>query len=254
MWLISPELDESGKADFGDSGFIYDRHVLLRTWLTLRDCQGSGKSLSALHSLPKSPILGDFESCVQLPHRMDDLIEAVYDRNKVPSPTLEPIYQEDWQDSLADYLGDESQDKKKADLVKLPPGHEGKIHPSEFTRQGDADDDAAIAKVTRLGRESVTTIFLQQTAEGLVLPNTEERINLQQSPDLQTTRKLLEHSTRISKMGLVKELQRQERPSKWTSVLLRHCCLVVLDEKGIAQVGEWRITLDALRGIIIMAD
>jgi CRISPR-associated endonuclease/helicase Cas3 len=254
MWLISPELSESGKADFGDSGFIYDRHVLLRTWLTLRDCQGSGKPLGALHSPPKPPILGDFESSVQLPEMMDDLIEAVYDRNQVPSEMLEQVHQIDWQESLADYLGDESQDKKKADLVKLPPGHAGKIHPSEFTRQGDADDDAAIAKVTRLGRESVTTIFLQQTAEGLVLPNTKECINLKQTPNLQTIRKLLEHSTRISKMGLVKELQSQERPQRWTSVLLRHCCLVVLDEKGIAQVGEWRITLDVLRGIVIMAD
>jgi CRISPR-associated endonuclease/helicase Cas3 len=254
MWLISPELDESGKADFGDSGFIYDRHVLLRTWLTLRDRQGSGKSLSALHSPPKSPILGDFESCVQLPDMMDDLIESVYDRGKVPDPTLEPIYQADWQDSLADYLDDVSQDKTKADLVKLPPGFVGEIKPSEFTRQGEADDDNAIAKVTRLGQESVTTIFLQQTTEGLVLPNTQERINLTQTPNLQMIRRLLEHSTRISKVGLVCELQRQERPQRWTSVLLRHCRPIVLDEEGKAQVGKWTIYLDVLRGVVIIVE
>ncbi len=231
MWLISPELNEAGKADFGDSGFIYDRHVLLRSWLTLR------------HQMH-----------VQLPAMMDSLIESVYDKNKTPEETLEPIYQEDWHTSLADFLNDESQDQAKADAVKLPPGFSGNIKPSEFTRLGDMDDDSVIAKVTRLGRESVTTIFLQQTTEGLVLPNTQERINLQQLPDLKMIRRLLEHSTRISKMGLVSELLRQERPPKWTSVLLRHCRHVVLDENCKTQIGKWTINLDALRGVVITTD
>jgi hypothetical protein len=165
---------------------------------------------------------------------------------------LEAFHRKDWQDSLADYLGDESQDRAKADQVKLPPGFAGEIKPSEFTRQGEVDDDNAIAKVTRLGRESVTTIFLQETAAGLVLPNTPERIDLNQAPDLKMIQKLLEYSTRISKMGLTEELQRQERPSKWTSVLLRHCRHIVLDKDGEAQVGKWRICLDLLRGIVIV--
>lgn len=231
MWLIEPGLDDKGKADFGISEFIYDRHVLLRSWLTLRH-----------------------RNDVQLPETMDSLIESVYDKHRVPEETLEPIYQEDWQTSLTDYLGDGSQDQAKADAVKLPPGSQGEIKPSEFTRLGDIDDDNAIAKVTRLGRESITTIFLQQTAEGLVLPNTRELINLKQAPDLKLIRRLLEHSTRISKMGLVYELQRQERPPRWTSVLLRHCRYVVLDENLEAQVGKWRICLDIWRGIIILSD
>jgi CRISPR-associated endonuclease/helicase Cas3 len=231
MWLISPELSESGKTDFGDSGVIYDPHVLLRSWLTLRH-----------------------QTHVQLPEMMDSLIESVYDKNKTSDETLEPIYQEDWLASLADYLKDESQDQSKADAVKLPPGFRGDIKPSEFTRLGNVDDDSAIAKVTRLGRESITTIFLQQTVGGLVLPNTQEQINLQQSPDLKMIRSLLERSTRISKMGLVYELQRQERPQKWTSALLRHCRHVVLDENCEAQIGKWTIYLDTLRGIVITTD
>jgi CRISPR-associated endonuclease/helicase Cas3 len=228
MWLIAPELSESGKADFGDSGFIYDRHVLLRSWLTLRH-----------------------QTQVQLPEMMDSLIESVYDKNKIPEETLEPIYQEDWHTSLADFLNDESQDQAKADAVKLPPGFKGDVKPSEFTRLGDVDDDSAIAKVTRLGRESITTIFLQQTAEGLVLPNTQERINLQQSPDLKMIRSLLERSTRISKMGLVYELQRQENPKTWTSALLRHCRYVEVNLQGFAVVGKWKLVLDPQRGVII---
>jgi CRISPR-associated endonuclease/helicase Cas3 len=116
---------------------------------------------------------------------------------------------------------------------------------------GDVDDDSAIAKVTRLGRESVTTIFLQQAAEGLVLPNTQERINLKQEPNLKTIRRLLEHSTKISKMGLVYELQRQENPKTWKSALLRHCRYVVLDAECKTKLGKWVIYLDAQRGVVI---
>jgi CRISPR-associated endonuclease/helicase Cas3 len=228
MWLISPELNESGKADFGDSGFIYDRHVLLRSWLTLR------------HQMQ-----------VQLPAMMDSLIESVYDKNKILDETLEPIYQEDWLTSFAKYLNDESQDQSKADAVKLPPGFRGDIKPSEFTRLGDMDDDSAIAKVTRLGRESVTTIFLQQTAEGLVLPNTQERINLNQEPNLKIIRRLLEHSTKISKMGLVYELQRQENPKTWKSALLRHCRYVEVNSQGVAVVAKWKLVLNPQCGVVI---
>jgi CRISPR-associated endonuclease/helicase Cas3 len=231
LWLISPKLDNSGHADFGDSGFIYDPHVLLRTWLTLRH-----------------------QTRVQLPEQMDELIESVYDKNIAPEEMLESVHREDWQASLAKYLGDESQDRAKADDVKLPPGCQGEIKPSEFTRMGEIDDDNAIAKVTRLGRESVTTIFLQQNAKGLVLPNTQEYINFRQSPDLKMIRRLLEHSTRISKMGLVYELQKQERPSRWTSVLLRHCRYVVLDESNKARVGKWTVYLDILKGVVIISD
>lgn len=35
LWIIEPTLMKQSKADFGDSGYIYDRHVLLRSWLAL---------------------------------------------------------------------------------------------------------------------------------------------------------------------------------------------------------------------------
>lgn len=184
---------------------------------------------------------------------MDHLIESVYDLKVNPPETLESIYVEDWQASLQDYHQDSSQDKGKANEIKLPPGSAGDVKPSDFTRLGEADDDNTIAKVTRLGRESITTIFLQQTADGLMLPSTREPINLNQPPNLETIRKLLEHSTRMSKMGLVPELLKlkQQNPKSWTSALLRHCCYVVLNPEGKIQVGKWELSLDFERGVVI---
>jgi len=231
MWLIVPELEANGKARFGDSEFVYDRHVLLRTWLTLRDRVGNYAS-------------------VHLPQEMDTLIESVYAKGAIPAADLEAVHQDDWQTSLEKYEKDDSQDQAKADQVKLPSAR--KEHkPCEFTRQGEEDDENAIAAVTRLGEKSVTVVFVQRTAEGLILPVSKAAIDFNASPNLPTIRALLEHSTRISKKGLVQELLKQDPPTKWTSALLRYCRCVELNAQGKAHVGKWELYLDTQRGVMI---
>ena len=228
LWIVSPTADETGKAKFAESGIIYDRHILLRTWLTLRD-----------------------KTFVELPEEMDPLIESVYQLDAEIPESLEPIHQEDWQASLDDYqIGEKSKKIALANAVKLPPALSDS-QPSDFTRAGEEDDDNTIAKVTRLGEPTVTTIFLEQKSAGLVLPGTETIVNLKKFPDLEEIRGLLGRSTRIGKRGLVNELIAQDNPSTWTSALLRNCRYVVLED-GEAQVGKWRLVLDSLRGVIII--
>lgn len=187
MWLIAPTLDEEGTPDFGVSKYIYDRHVLLRTWLSTRHLKR-----------------------LELPRMMDDLIESVYDLERSPREDLVAIHIRDWHSSLAEYNDDRKVYERLAQEVRLPPARESN-KPDQFTRQGDEDDDNTIAAVTRLGEKSITTIFLQQTSSGLVLPSG-EAIDLKVTPNLATVRSLLGHSTRIAKRGLVEELERQERP------------------------------------------
>ena len=227
LWVVSPTVEATGKAKFAESGIIYDRHILLRTWLTLRD-----------------------KTFVQLPEEMDELIESVYQLDSPIPEALEPIHQEDWQASLDDYqIGEKSKKIALANAVKLPPALSDS-QPADFTRAGEEDDDNTIAKVTRLGEPTVTTIFLEQTPAGLTLPGTEKVIDLKKIPDLEKIRGLLGSSTRIGKRGLVNELIAQENPSAWTSALLRNCRYVVLED-GEAQVGKWRLVLDPLRGVLI---
>jgi len=229
LWLIEPTLDETEKSQFAESGFIYHRHILLRTWLTLRQ-----------------------KTFVQLPRETDDLIEAVYQLDAAIPEQLEPEHQQDWEITKADYRSGETRKKiAKANAIKLPPTRDDNNKPCDFTRQGEEDDDNTIAAVTRLGEKSVTVIFVQQTDDALVLPVSQAAIDLNKSPDLPTIRALLEHSTRISKKGLVEELLKQKNPEQWTSALLRHCRLVILNPQGKAQVGKWELYLDALRGVVI---
>lgn len=228
LWIIEPQVSQGQAVDFKESGYIYDRHILLRSWLTLRD-----------------------RSSIQLPEETDQLIEWVY-QLEVPIPeTLEPQHQEDWQVSLADYRAEtEDSHQVKANQVKLPPAR-GDNSPDQFTRQGEEDDESTIAAVTRLGEESITTIFLQRTDQGLFFPTSDrELVDLTIRPDLPTIRKLLAYSTRISKPDIVKALSTRTNPNTWTSALLRNCRYIELDPTGWAEIGRWRVGLDPLKGVV----
>ena len=228
LWVVQPTIDSSGKVQFAETGIIYNRHILLRTWLTLRS-----------------------QKCIQLPEKTDALIEAAYQLDAPIPDALEAVHQTDWQDSLADYLvGETSKKITQANAVKLPPAV-NESHPYDFTRQGEADDDNAIAKVTRLGEPTVTTIFLQQTPAGLTFPGQSTPINLNQPPDLARIREFLAHSTRIGKRGLVQALLAQENPKSWTSALLKYCRYVVLNQEGVVQVDKWVLELNCQRGVVI---
>ncbi|MEP0755228.1 CRISPR-associated helicase Cas3' [Trichocoleus sp. Lan] len=228
LWLVEPTLNEKGKAQFSEAGIIYDRHVLLRTWLRLRH-----------------------QTTVGLPEETDRLIEAVYDLDAVIPTALEAVHVEDWQESLEIHKREERELKEtKANKVKIPPPIE-EIDPEQFTRQGEQDDDKAITTLTRLGRPSITVVFLQKTESGLILPRNQQRVDLEDEPDLEQIRELLAHSTRIATQGLVEKLAVQPPPITWKSALLRHCRYVVLNAEGMTQVGEWLLRLDEQLGVVI---
>jgi CRISPR-associated endonuclease/helicase Cas3 len=228
LWIVKPTLTLQGTVEFGDSRYVYDRHVLLRSWLTLRQ----------RHSLV-------------LPEETDALIETVYDLEMVIPEDLEPIHTEDWQTSLEKYKTEEEDAKKtRANQVKIPPPH-ANIDPDQFTCLKKEDDESAIAAATRLGKPSITTIFLQRTETGLVFPGTQDPVDLTAKPNLAMIRQLLNYSTRLSGKELVETLAAQHNPPTWTSALLRNCRYVVVNLDGVAVVGDWRLTLDPLLGVLI---
>ncbi len=219
LWIVKPQLDKKQKIDFDAAGFIYDRHVLLRTWLTLRE-----------------------QNTLRLPELMDQLIESVYDLERAIPEMLAVNEQEDWQNSLAEYYQDCAERKTLAQIVQLPPAAQP-AKPEHFTRQGEEDDESTIAVVTRLGETAVTTIFIRQDRVPQALSS--------RSPNLEYIRELLSYSTRISKRGLVNALIAQQNPPAWKSALLRNCRYVIVNDGGIARIGEWELELHPLKGVVI---
>jgi CRISPR-associated endonuclease/helicase Cas3 len=223
LWIIKPELDKHQKINFDAAEYIYDRHVLLRTWLTLRDL-----------------------NTLQLPDQMDELIESVYDLDQSIPNSLTEIERADWETSLLKYHQDCQTKRNLAEEVYLPPARQ-EAKPDHFTRQCDKnkeDDEAAMFATTRLGETTVMTIFISQSEAGRL-------INSKQSPNLELIRELLGCSTRISKRGLVNALMAQHNPPNWKSALLRNCRYLVVDDRGIAQVGEWELKLNHQLGVVI---
>jgi len=230
LWVIKPTITAQGKADFNESGHIYDRHILLRSWLTLRQ-----------------------RPQVQLPKEMDTLIESVYALDRPVPEGVEPVHTQDWQISEK-YRTEEAEAKQtRANEVKIPPPH-GDIQPDQFTYLKKEDDESAIAVATRLGVPSVATIFLQRIGTELVFPGTQDAVDLKVRPSLPLIRKLLAHSTRITQKGLVSALLAQKNPATWTSALLRNCRYVEVNADGVAVVGDWQLTLDPLQGVLIDAN
>jgi CRISPR-associated endonuclease/helicase Cas3 len=219
LWIVKPQLNEHQQINFDAAGFIYDRHVLLRTWLTLR----------ALNT-------------VQLPDRMDELIKSVYDLEMAIPEALTEIERADWEKSLAKYYEDCAKKKTLAQEIQLPPAQKD-AKPEHFTRQGEEDDETAIAAMTRLGDASITTIFISQTEA--------KRLISSKPPNLEQIRELLACGTRISKRGLVNALMAQQNPATWKSALLRNCRYLVLNSDGEVDIGKWKLRLDRLRGIVI---
>lgn len=233
LWLVEPALDKKGQLDFQEAGYIYDRHVLLRSWLAIRH-------------LDK----------IDLPEMTDTLIEAVYDPRKECGSDIESIHQADWQASLDLYKKDQQERKDKARHSVLPAARKS-CKPDKFTRQGKQDDENAIAGVTRLGEPSVTVVFIVKSEHGTVLPSKKDiAINLEKPPNFDITQALLAHSTRISTRGLVDELINNEdcyKPKAWKSRMLKYCRCIELDINHVAKVDKWLICLDPLLGVVTTA-
>ncbi len=53
LWVVKPDFNDDGAPDFGASKFVYARHILLRSWLKLRE-----------------------RETIEIPSQVEELIEA----------------------------------------------------------------------------------------------------------------------------------------------------------------------------------
>lgn len=226
LWILAPDLRADGTPDFGDAGFVYDPHILLRTWQSLRSRQA-----------------------LILPSEMDALIESVYDLSAVPPESLDEEMGRLWQESLMKYLKHQETMPYLAGNVYIPHPHSDQPM-SAFTSARYEDDESQIDLVTRLGNKSVTAIALRRDPDGLILPRSGRRIDPDQAPDPQTIRDLLQHSVRLSQPAVVKALDLLPPLPGWDSALLRACRPLLLDEQGTCKLGPYFVHLDDDLGVV----
>jgi CRISPR-associated endonuclease/helicase Cas3 len=235
LWIIQPPTDEKGELvedqqernkglpDFGKAGVIYDRHILLRTWLELRNLEQ-----------------------IKIPTDIQNLIEAVYEENR---NCTDKKYQSFW---------NETKHKMKQDREKK----DGKARNCLITYPADADlflinnfslseDDPGKHKdfqaLTR--DEDIPSVSV------VVLKDSEAK-----DKDLKTKLTdemkefLLEREVRISKFKLTDLILKDKdlKPLKWkNSSILRHHRLIQLDENNTKIIGDFKISLSKKLGIVI---
>jgi CRISPR-associated endonuclease/helicase Cas3 len=226
LLLACPEADDGPHPDAGTLA-VYDEHVLLRTWLALRSRSG-----------------------ISVPEEVEEVIEAVYGIDEPPADLSGPV-RERWQRTAERLRAEREREEIEAGNRWIgPPDAERSLY--ELVH-GDLAEDApelheAHQALTRLGPPSVQAVCLDGASGQARLPDG-TAIEPETVPALPLVRRLLEHSTPISRKGLTHELLRQPVPKGWrqSSLLCRH--RLILFEGGAARVGNWTLSLDPELGL-----
>jgi len=211
LWLAGYRDDDGGGPGFlPGSRSVYGQHVLLRSWLTLRET-----------------------SAIVIPDDVEALIEATYAADVDVPSELEAV----WEKSKESFLRKEHDDELKASLAYIPRLEfdcleDGEDALGELTFVGaEQDDDPtlhpdALAR-TRLRPPNVNVVILKPDEAkrfAAAIASDTERLEFWQ------IRELLKRSVSLSDARIVRVLRHQRIPSAWEGTsFLRHHRLIVLD-------------------------
>jgi len=218
--LCDAEVNGPPPESFGKSiEYVYDRHVLLRTWLALRG-----------------------RNNVEVPTDIELLIEAVYGSDE-DSPDQQ------WREALCE--AKENMERSHAEsekaagrlLVSKPKDPFDLIEDFNDRLVDDEDPEVhkAVRAATREGDPSMSVIFVEADA----ITDAE--------PDLVGARDLLDRSVKLSHKGVFHALLSEgESPPAWTgNAHLRGSRLVRLDSRGSAVIGDYLLFVDEDLGVVI---
>lgn len=220
MLLLKPELRD-GVPDFGGgTEAVYDRHILLRSWIAIAD-----------------------REFVEIPGDVENLIEFVYGEEVAcPSEAL----QKAWTDSERNLKAERDEYQTVARQNRIPaPGDE-----SLFEENADLDEDnpdlhPTLQALTRLSEGPAVSV-VALGADASFEPDRE--------PSRDETIAFLRREVRITHRSLALALLKDEsrRPRGWRrSPLLRHHRVLRLDASGRERIGNFEIRVDSELGVVI---
>ena len=237
LWVAGLEVE--GVPDFGAAERIYERYVLLRSWLALKD-----------------------RTQITLPTDIDRLVQEVY---SYPEPQgLTP----DWQEALNKSLDTmkKGDAKAAAEAAHAPFGLPDERHwlePKDFPKLPDdepnPDDDPSLLH-TRKGSPSATVVLLYKVGGNICLDKTGTKpVSFAAELNLEEAKCLFARSVKLSRFELIRNQfetlvahrQTQGIPAgAWRKTpLLAHAHPVVL-EGGRATFGKLVLELHPQLGVV----
>ena len=198
---------------------VYDSHILLRSWLALRD-----------------------RATIRVPDDVEAIIENIYDDDR-QSDGLSDQLRREWEKSWKKLQQDRNDYRYKAKMVSiLPPTEPVDEILEQFNSELEEDNPEVhmtLQALTRLSDLNVQAILIK-----------EQEL---QDLDVQTIEMLVRKSVAISHRGVARALLDTHTPSRWKkSPLLRHHRLIVLNAEGTCTVGTHVLSLDAELGVRII--
>lgn len=222
LWLLKPETDANGFPNFGKSGWVYDKHILLRSWLKLRE---------------GNPI--------EIPKGIEELIEDVYEKKR---ECFDERYLNLWNETK--YVSDEKLKVKrmKAKAVYLTDFDDEEFFDS-FNQFPLDEDDPEKHKTLRAQtrdeeRPTVAVVLLTQDEA--------QSINLGDVPNPKTSEFLIKREVKLSRQGLTQAIlaNPEFQIKAWEkSAYLRHHRLIILNENKEKIIENLKIVLDEEKGI-----
>lgn len=249
LWILDPPLDENGELkiisegnqkgtpDFGSSGLIYDKHILLRTWLLLRD-----------------------RDAINVPDDVENLIETVYGQGELPSNIsdteieLLKITRNQYEMELP---GD--QDQARGRYINHPR-YGGQL--ADLMQQAREEESPELhphsQAMTRLIEPTVQVVCLWKR-DGVVYLDKDFQKTLdlesEQRAPRDVEKALVLNSVGISSKSVVFEFFKEEPPKGWQrSPLLRRHRVLVFGPDGRCQKFGRTFELHPEKGLLIFKE
>ena len=234
LWLCGPEGDDSGVPDFGASKFVYDAHVLLRSWLVLQDCE-----------------------YIAIPDDIEEMIEAVYDLERACPIEIDKSLQNYWRETLNAHEQRRIEEQKEAEDRWIKHPHYGGPFwriATDLREEDTPEFHRAHQALTRLTEPSVQLVCLFGTRDKPYLDEQRTKpVNLKIEPELFLVKELLQSSLTLSSKYIALALLQTPVPKGWQgSALLRNHRLLVFDENRIAHLPNLHFHLDPDIGLRTM--
>jgi CRISPR-associated endonuclease/helicase Cas3 len=244
LWILRPPLDESGNLklvtqgrqngspDFGVTGLIYDKHILLRTWLMLRD-RGS----------------------IDIPSDVEELIEAVYRQTKLldeisegESQLLEITRQHyeserdnEQQQAQSRYINHPRYRGELSDLMLYAREEESpELHPHSQA-------------MTRLVEPTAQVVCLWESDGRIYVDDAlQTEVDLKERSPRETEKLLVLSSVGVSSKAVVFEFFKEEPPPGWQrSPLLRRHRILKFGPNGKCEKFGRIFELHPEKGLLI---
>lgn len=232
LWILTPPLDENGnlkttdqanqqsQPDFGVSGLIYDKHILLRTWLMLRNRES-----------------------IVIPADVEELIEAVYGQTELAvkisdiESTLLEITREQFKSERC-----REQDQARSRYINHPRYGE---HVSNLMSQAREEESPELhphsQAMTRLVEPTAQVVCLwEQNGKVYIDESSQAEVDLNERPPREIEKLLVMNSVGVSSKAVVFEFFKEEIPPGWqrSPLLRRHRILRFGQDRKCEKFGR----------------